>query len=74
MDVMSRTKKYVRPTQARPTDQDCNLHMQYNARTKHLHLDARQHCVHGAAGALRMQLLQGRTGMHAKLECSTILS
>ena len=36
--------------------------MQYNARTKQLHLDARIHCVHGAAGALRVQPLQGHTG------------
>jgi len=41
--------------------------MQYSARLKHLHLDARKHCVRGAAGALFMWPLQGRTGMHVKL-------
>jgi len=34
--------------------------MQYNAHTKHLHLDAHKHCVHGAAGA--WQPLRGHTG------------
>jgi len=41
--------------------------MQYNARTKHLHLDARKHCVRGTAGALRVQSLRGRTGTRVKL-------
>jgi len=43
--------------------------MQYNAHTKCLHPDAsvRKHCVRGAAGALHVQPLQGRTGMCVKL-------
>jgi len=41
--------------------------MQYNARTKHLHPDTHKHCVRGAAGALRMRPLRGRTGKREKL-------
>jgi len=41
--------------------------MQYNTRTKHLHLDAPKRCIRGTAGALCMQPLRGRTGIRVKL-------
>ena len=61
MDVMSSDYTHVRPCPVLYYTVNY-LCMQYNARTKQLHLDARIHCVHGAAGALRVQPLQGHTG------------
>ena len=66
-DVTSSDYTHIHPHPAGPILDRKLFECAYNAHTKHLHPDARIHCVRGTAGALRVQPLQGCTDTHVKV-------